>query len=96
MLVNPIFEEVIVRAYAATELTVLLGNRWTAAVVTVLLQSYYHLYQGWRFAAAYAAGFAVFGAYFALSRRAAPIILAHMYLDGIGLYSLWVEMHKAA
>ena len=94
-LVNPIFEEVIVRAYFATELTALLGNRWTAAAVTVLVQSYYHLYQGWRPAVGYTVGFAVFAVYFAVSRRVAPIILAHMFLDGIGLYGLWAEMHKA-
>ena len=94
-LVNPIFEEVIVRAYFATELTALLGNRWTAAAVTVLVQSYYHLYQGWRPAAGYGVGFAVFAVYFALSRRVAPVIIAHMFLDGLGFYGLWAEMHKA-
>jgi membrane protease YdiL (CAAX protease family) len=92
ILVNPFFEELIVRAYAMVEIEELTRNRWLAIFVTALVQGYYHLYQGWQTAVSHTASFLVLSIYFSYSRRATPLILSHMYADAIGTYGLFAMM----
>jgi len=46
-LLNPFFEELIVRAYLMTEIMDLTGSAMLAIATSVLLQASYHLYYGW-------------------------------------------------
>lgn len=78
---NPFFEELIVRAYLMSELAELTGSRLLAVAVSVLIQSSYHLYYGWQGAIALSFQFLVFAIYYARTRKAAPIIIAHGFFD---------------
>jgi membrane protease YdiL (CAAX protease family) len=80
-LVNPFFEELIVRAYVMTEVKYLTNSWGKAIFVSTALQSIYHLYQGVPSALGHAAGFLVFSIYYAKTRRITPLILAHVYMD---------------
>lgn len=78
---NPFFEELIVRAYLMSEVNKLTGSMALAMLVSVLLQSSYHLYYGWTGAASTAFLFVVFALYYARTRNATPIIVAHFLFD---------------
>ena len=83
LLVNPFFEELVVRAYLMTEMRDLTGRWMPAIVASTAVQTAYHLYYGWEGALSLAFQFAVFSIYFARTRRAWPIIIAH------GLFDIW-------
>ena len=78
---NPFFEELIVRAYVMTEIRWLTKSAVSAVIVSTLLQTSYHFYQGVPAAFADGATFLVFSIYYARSGRIAPVILAHFYFD---------------
>jgi membrane protease YdiL (CAAX protease family) len=80
-LLSPIFEELIVRAYLMTELIDLTGSATLAVVASSILQASYHLYYGWSVALSMFFTFLTFAIYFALWRRALPVIVAHEVLD---------------
>lgn len=86
MLVNPFYEEIIVRAYVMSEVKYLTNSKFLAIIISVLIQTSYHLYQGLASAWALAPMFLIYSLYYAKSRRIFPIILAHMYFD---LMALW-------
>ena len=88
-LLNPFFEELIVRAYLMTEIADLTGSSALAVVVSVLVQFSYHLYYGWVGALSLCFPFVVFALYYAHSRRALPVILAHEFFDILGLIRIW-------
>jgi membrane protease YdiL (CAAX protease family) len=85
VLLNPFFEELIVRAYTMSEVMDLGGSRLLAIVISVSLQMSYHFYQGVLRSIAIAATFTVFSIYYARTRRIAPIILAHFCFDSLAL-----------
>jgi membrane protease YdiL (CAAX protease family) len=82
---NPFFEELIVRGYLMSEIVDLGGSGVLAVVASIALQSSYHLYQGFANAVVVAITFAVFSVYFWKTRRIAPVILAHLWLDAYAL-----------
>jgi membrane protease YdiL (CAAX protease family) len=88
-LLNPFFEELIVRAYLMTEVVQLTGSAALAVVVSVLVQSSYHLYYGWVGAISIAFSFLPLAIYFARWKRALPIVVAHGILDIYGLIRIW-------
>jgi membrane protease YdiL (CAAX protease family) len=84
---NPFYEELIVRAYVITELKQLTNSVWKPIILSTLLQTSYHFYQGIPMALGEGAGFLVFSIYYSKTNRIAPIILAHLYIDvGATLY----------
>jgi membrane protease YdiL (CAAX protease family) len=85
MLLNPFFEELIVRAYLMREIKALTGSTAMSVISSVVLQASYHLYYGWLGALAIACLFLVFAVYYARSGRAVPIVFAHAAFD---LYAL--------
>jgi membrane protease YdiL (CAAX protease family) len=89
ILLNPFFEELIVRAYLMTEVIALTGSSMRAVAVSVLVQFSYHLYYGWRGAISLAFFFLPLALYYARSRRALPVIVAHGVLDVYALIRLW-------
>ena len=81
MLINPFYEELIVRAYLMTEVIELTGSTWPAVLLSVVVQTSYHLYYGWWTALALGIQFLVFSLYFARWRRALPLAIAHGFYD---------------
>jgi membrane protease YdiL (CAAX protease family) len=89
VLLNPFFEELIVRAYLMTEVGELTGS-WTVAVLaSVLLQASYHLYYGWDGALYLSFQFLFFSIYYAKTRKAMPVIVAHGIFDLRALAPFW-------
>jgi membrane protease YdiL (CAAX protease family) len=89
MIVNPLFEELIVRAYLMSEIKAL-TNSWTlATALSVLVQASYHLYYGWAGALSLAFEFLVFSLYYARTQKATPIVFAHGLFDLLGFVQLW-------
>lgn len=87
-LVNPLFEELIVRAYLMTEIRYLTGSAALAVFVSVAVQFSYHLYYGWWIALSIAFQLLVLALYYARWRRALPLIVAHEIFDLYGLVRL--------
>jgi membrane protease YdiL (CAAX protease family) len=82
---NPFFEELIVRGYLMSETIDLSGSGVLAVLVSIALQTSYHLYQGFANAFVVTIIFAVFSVYFWKTRRIAPVILAHLCVDAYAL-----------
>jgi len=81
LLVNPVFEEMIVRAFLMSETIALTGSSALAVLFSLLLQTSYHLYQGLPYALGAGVIFLVFSIYYARTRRIAPVIIAHFTQD---------------
>jgi membrane protease YdiL (CAAX protease family) len=88
-ILNPFFEELIVRAYLMTEVLELTGSRIKAVALSVLVQFSYHLYYGWQGAIMISFIFLVFALYFVRTRRALPVIVAHGLIDFYAILRLW-------
>lgn len=88
-LLNPFFEELIVRAYLMTEVVELTGSSTLAVVLSVVVQFSYHLYYGWGGAISLTFFFLALALYYLRSRRVLPIIVAHEFLDVYCLIRLW-------
>lgn len=87
-LLNPFFEELIVRAYLMTEVRELTGSPMLAVLLSIALQASYHFYYGWRIVFSLSAEFLVFSIYYARTRRITPVIFAHEAFDLYGFFSL--------
>jgi len=79
--INPFCEELIARAYVMTEIKQLTNSVTKAILVSTVLQTSYHFYQGAPAAFAHGATFLIFSIYYAKTNRIAPVILAHLYSD---------------
>lgn len=88
MLVNPFYEELIVRAYLMTEIRELTGSWKLAILASFAVQTSYHLYYGWVEALSMGCLFLVYSVYYARTRRATPIVAAHGILDLVSLIGL--------
>ncbi len=89
LLLNPFFEETLVRGYLMTELIALRKSVLLAIVASLALQTSYHLYYGVPGAMIVGSGMTVFAIYFAKSRRLMPVILAHMLWDFTSMLRIW-------
>jgi membrane protease YdiL (CAAX protease family) len=87
-LINPFFEELIVRAYLMTEVKALTGSWLLASLSSVAIQWSYHLYYGWDASLSIAFTFLTFSIYFARTQKATPVVVAHGVLD-IGAVMWW-------
>ncbi len=81
IIVNPFFEELIVRAYLITEMEFFSKSTLNAGLFSIFIQVAYHLYQGVANALTMVGIFSVFTVYYIKKRRIWPIILAHAYFD---------------
>jgi membrane protease YdiL (CAAX protease family) len=84
---SALFEELIGRAYVISEIVAMTDSRAAAIAVSVLVQAVYHLYQGLPQALAAGAVFLVFSLYYVRTGLLFPIILAHLYLDALGMFA---------
>jgi membrane protease YdiL (CAAX protease family) len=87
--VNPVFEEMLVRAFLMSETILLTGSSTLAILFSTLLQTSYHVYQGAPYALAAGVIFLIFSVYYACTRRILPVILAHFIWD------LWAHVYYA-
>lgn len=85
-LLNPFFEELIVRAYLMTEIRALTGSAALAVLASAVFQTSYHLYYGWWTALSMGLSFLVLSIYYAGWHRALPLIVAHEILDLVALF----------
>lgn len=85
VLINPIYEELIARAYIISEIKFLTGSAVVAVVLSVAVQVLYHLYQGVPAAISLGAMFLILSLYYARHKRIGPVILAHLYFDALAL-----------
>jgi len=86
---NPFFEELIVRAYVMSEVRQLTNSIFKAVLISTVLQTSYHFYQGAPLAISDGAIFLIFSIYYARTNRITPIILAHIYMDVIPTIQIW-------
>jgi len=77
IVIDPVFEEMIARAFTMTEVEALAGGTAVAVLVSVVLQTSYHLYLGTAAALAAGATFLVCSCFYARFRRITPVILSH-------------------
>lgn len=87
---NPFYEELIVRGFLITEVEHFYGSTALAIFVSVVLQSFYHLYQGLPAALVHASTFLLFSIYFVRNRRILPVVVAHLFLD-VGALALFAH-----
>ncbi len=80
-ILNPFHEELLVRAFLITEVEGLYRSTTLAVILSITLQTSYHLYQGLPGALSHVPTFLVFSLYYVRTRRILPVILAHMFLD---------------
>lgn len=80
-IINPFFEEILVRGYLMTEFISIRKSVVLATVISLAVQISYHLYYGVFGAATVGVGLSVFAIYYAKTRRLMPVILAHMLWD---------------
>jgi membrane protease YdiL (CAAX protease family) len=88
-LLNPFFEELIVRAYLMTEVVELTGSSTLAVALSVGVQFSYHLYYGWVGAISLSFFFLALALYYTRSRCALPVVIAHGFFDFYALIRLW-------
>ena len=81
VMINPFFEELIVRAYLITEVEFFSNSTLNAGLFSLFIQISYHLYQGISNSLTMIGMFSVFTIYYTKKRRIWPIILAHAYFD---------------
>ncbi len=79
--IDPIYEEMIARAFVMTEVEALTGSTGIAILASVALQTSYHLYQGTTSALSAGAMFLVYACFYARFRRITPVILSHICWD---------------
>jgi membrane protease YdiL (CAAX protease family) len=82
---NPFFEELIVRGYLMSEIFDLHGGGVLAVLISVAVQMSYHLYQGLAHGIVLTGIFVVSSIYFWSTRRIAPVVLAHFFVDAYAL-----------
>lgn len=87
-LINPFFEELVVRAYLMTEIHALTGSMLFASTVSLVFQTSYHIYYGWMGMFSVGFSFLALVGYFAIWRRALPLVVAHGISDVIGFIRL--------
>lgn len=85
VILNPFYEEILVRGYLMTEIIELRSSVVLATFVSIALQTSYHLYYGVVGALSVGGGLAVLALYYAKTRDLMPVIVAHLLWDLLAL-----------
>ena len=85
MIVNPFCEEFFVRGFLQTRLRQAGHDGLTAILVSVALQTSYHLYQGVLPCLALGFSFLIFALYYLARRRLWPVVIAHLIMDVLAM-----------
>lgn len=86
---NPFYEELIVRGYLMTEVEELSGSVIAAVMASVVLQTSYHLYQGWLAATLHFVTFLILSIYYTRTRKLLPVLVVHAVFDWIAAIYLF-------
>ena len=78
-LIGPFYEELIVRAYLISEIEYLTRKTYLAVILSIVLQTSYHLYLGHISVIFLTLTFLIYSLYYVKWRRITPIILSHLY-----------------
>lgn len=81
LLLNPFREELIVRGFLMRDTFSLTYNKTLTVVISVLIQTAYHFYQGVLPALILSITFFIFSVYYIKTSRLLPVVLAHLILD---------------
>ncbi len=93
VLLNPFYEELLVRAFLISEVEATYRSTALAVFISIALQISYHLYQGLPVALSHIPTFLLFSLYFVRTRRILPVVLAHMYMDVLALAVYFRHLH---
>jgi membrane protease YdiL (CAAX protease family) len=93
VLLNPFYEELLVRAFLISEMEAIYRGTALAVLASVALQTSYHLYQGLPMALSHIPAFLLFSLYFVRTRRILPVIFAHMLMDVSALAVYFYRLH---
>ena len=93
VLLNPFYEELLVRAFLISETEAIYRSTALAVFMSVALQTSYHFYQGLPGALSHVPAFLLFSLYFVRTRRILPVILAHMFMDVSALALYFRHLH---
>jgi hypothetical protein len=88
-LLNPFFEELIVRAYLMREVHALTGSWMLAVGLSTLLQASYHIHYGWPVTISMGFQFLVCSVYYARTQWVTPLIVTHGLFD-LSWWFLWL------
>jgi membrane protease YdiL (CAAX protease family) len=83
--INPWYEELILRAYVISEVKWFTQNAPLAIAISVFIQGIGHLYQGVFAAISVSILFLTFSIYYVKTSRITPVILAHLFYDIISM-----------
>jgi membrane protease YdiL (CAAX protease family) len=81
VLLNPFFEEFIVRGYLMIEVADLSGSMVAAVLVSTAIQTSYHTYQGWLLSTCLFFCFLLLSVYYARTQKLFPVLVAHALWD---------------
>lgn len=88
MIVNPFAEELIVRGFLQTRLR---QAGWPSAAIVLIsvgVQTAYHVYQGLPSALALGAGFLIWAIFYQATRRLWPVVGAHLIMDVVAMLQM--------
>jgi membrane protease YdiL (CAAX protease family) len=86
VVINPFYEELIIRAYTIPELLYFTDSKFIAVAISVIIQTLCHLYQGGDATFALFLTFILDSAYYVQTKRIWPIILSHLFFDVRALF----------
>jgi membrane protease YdiL (CAAX protease family) len=81
LIINPFFEELIVRGFTMTEVFALASSKVLAVIISIALQISYHLYQGIVPALLLGLIFLCYSLFYVKTGKLTPVIVAHLIAD---------------
>lgn len=81
VIINPFFEELIVRGFTMVQLFSLTKNKALTVVVSTIIQSSYHIYQGVLPMLSMSVIFLFFSIFYMRTGKLTPILVAHLIFD---------------
>jgi membrane protease YdiL (CAAX protease family) len=81
LIVNPFFEELIVRGFTMTEVFALTNSKVLAVIISTVLQMSYHFYQGIVPALLLGLMFLCYSIFYVKTGKLTPVIIAHLIAD---------------
>ena len=91
MFTNGFHEEILVRAYLMTILATFTKRVWIPVVLSVAIQSSYHVYQGIPAALSHVPLFTLYALFFLRTRSILPVALAHVLTNLYGFCGSWIS-----
>lgn len=81
IVINPFFEEIMIRGFVIQQIKQLTNNIAVAVLISVLIQTTAHLYQGILPALGLSLTFLIFSLYYVKTNNLTPVVIAHLIMD---------------